>query len=284
MVLGSNLVKLSGRESSTFYLSSLKSAFFPNHFGIMKKSDGDTMEKYFQADGTDTFTLFSFTHWATLFVLLLMIILIYLFRKKLRKANSNLFTRLVLAMIMVGSEISLHIWLWRIDEWVIQYSLPFHLSSISILLSALLAVTKSYSLFEFTYFAGVGSAIQAMITPDISAYTFPHFRYVHFFISHGGVVVVNLYIIFVERYKPTLRSLWKAFLYLNIYTVFIFILNYTIKGNYMYISEKPVNPSILDYLGPWPYYLIPLEVITLFTFFILYFPFWLINHTNKKDH
>jgi hypothetical integral membrane protein (TIGR02206 family) len=248
----------------------------------MKKSDGDKMGKYFQADGTDTFRLFSFTHWATLFVLFLIIACIYIFRKTLRNAGINLIARLVLSIMMVGSEISLHLWLWSINEWTIQYSLPFHLSSISILLSAVLAVIKSYSLFEFTYFAGVGSALQAMITPDISAYTFPHFRYIHFFISHGGIVVVNLYIVFVEKYRPTLRSLWKAFLYLNIYTVFIFFLNYFIKGNYMYISEKPVNPSLLDYLGPWPYYIIPLELITLFTFFILYFPFWLLYRNKRK--
>jgi hypothetical integral membrane protein (TIGR02206 family) len=239
------------------------------------------MGKYFQADGTDTFTLFSFTHWATLFVLFLIIVLIYLFRRTLRKTGINFFARLVLAIMMLGSEISLHIWLWSIDEWTVQYSLPFHLSSISILLSAVLAVTKNYSLFEFTYFAGVGSALQAMITPDISAYTFPHFRYIHFFLSHGGIVVVNLFIVFVEKYKPTLHSLWKAFLYLNIYTMFIFLLNYVIKGNYMYISEKPVNPSLIDYLGPWPFYIIPLEWITLLTFFILYFPFWFFNR-NKR--
>jgi hypothetical integral membrane protein (TIGR02206 family) len=239
------------------------------------------MGKYFQANGSDTFTLFSFIHWATLFVLLLMIVFIYIFRKTLRQNQINLISRLGLATIMVGSEISLHIWLWNINEWTIQYSLPFHLSSISILLSAVLAITKSYSLFEFTYFAGVGSALQAMITPDISSYTFPHFRYVHFFISHGGIVVVNLYIVFVEKYKPTLRSLWKAFLYLNIYTMFIFLLNYFIKGNYMYISEKPVNPSLLDYLGPWPYYIIPLELITLVTFLLLYFPFWFFNRIKS---
>lgn len=248
----------------------------------MKKREGDTMGKYFQADGTDTFSLFSFTHWSTLFVMFLIIVSIYIFRKTLRNAGINLTARLVLAVMMVGSEISLHIWLWNINEWTIQYSLPFHLSSISILLSAVLAVTKSYSLFEFTYFAGVGSALQAMLTPDISAYTFPHFRYVHFFISHGGIVVVNLFIVFVEKYRPTLKSLWKAFLYLNIYTVFIFLLNYFIKGNYMYISEKPVNPSLLDYLGPWPYYILPLELITLLTFLILYFPFWLFNRRNVR--
>ncbi|GAA0342851.1 hypothetical protein GCM10008967_36630 [Bacillus carboniphilus] len=130
-------------------------------------------------------------------------------------------------------------------------------------------------MFEFTYFAGVGSALQAMLTPDISSYTFPHFRYVHFFISHGGIVVANLFFVIVERYLPSFQSLWRAYIYLNLYTFFIFFLNLLLEGNYMYISQKPFNPSLIDYLGPWPWYIIPLEVITLLTFFILYLPFWL---------
>ncbi|MDR7077634.1 putative integral membrane protein (TIGR02206 family) [Neobacillus niacini] len=240
------------------------------------------MEIYFQADGGDSFILFSKTHWMTLFVIVGIIVLIFLFRRVLRKQPINNIVRIWLAAILIISEISLHSWLWRIGEWTIQYSLPFHLSSISILLSAALLLTKSYSLFEFTYFAGVGSALQAMITPDISAYTFPHFRYVHFFISHGGIVVANLYMVLVEKYKPTAKSVWKAFLYLNVYTIFVFLLNYFIEGNYMYISKKPVNPSILDYLGPWPLYILPLEVIAFITFLILYVPFWLFDRFGKR--
>lgn len=240
------------------------------------------MEKYFQADGTDSFILFSLTHLLTLFSLFLLIAMIFFFRKPLRNVRLNLMTRNGLAAILVFSEISLHIWLWRIGEWTIRYSLPFHLSSISTMLSAALLLTKSFQLFEFTYFAGIGSALQAMITPDLSAYTFPHFRYVHFFISHGGIAVANLFFVFVEKYRPTIKSVWKAFLYLNLYTFFVLLLNYFLKGNYMYISEKPVNPSLLDYLGPWPYYLIPLECITLITFLFLYLPFWINDYFLYK--
>ncbi|NWQ41640.1 TIGR02206 family membrane protein [Bacillus sp. EB106-08-02-XG196] len=240
------------------------------------------MERYFQADGEDVFILFSKTHWMTIFILVGVIILIFLCRRFLRRTPFNSIARIGLAATLIISEISLHAWLWRLGEWTIQYSLPFHLSSISILLSVALLLTKSYSLFEFTYFAGVGSALQAMITPDISAYTFPHFRYVHFFISHGGIVVANIFMVLVEKYRPTAKSIWKAFMYLNLYTFFVFLLNFFIEGNYMYISEKPVNPSILDYLGPWPLYLIPLEVIALLTFLLLYFPFRIINRFEKS--
>lgn len=240
------------------------------------------MEKYFEVNSTDSFVLFSFTHWLTLLAVLVILLFIYLFRENFRKGKTNFLTRISLAIILFISEIALHLWLWKIEVWTIQYSLPFHLSSISLILSAINLITKSYLLFEFTYFAGVGSALQAMITPDISAYTFPHFRYVHFFISHGGIVVANLFMVFVEKYRPTWVSLWRAFLFLNLYTFFVFILNSFIKGNYMYISHKPLNPSLLDYLGPWPYYIIALESIALVTFILLYIPFWILKKRSSK--
>jgi hypothetical integral membrane protein (TIGR02206 family) len=240
------------------------------------------MEKYFQANSTDSFVLFSLTHWLTLLVMLAVLLFFYLFRKNFREGTLNFITRISLAMILFLSEISLHLWLWRIEVWTVQYSLPFHLSSISLILSAIVLVTKSYPLFEFTYFAGVGSALQAILTPDISAYTFPHFRYVHFFISHGGIVIANIFMVFVEQYRPKLGSLWRAFLFLNLYAVFVFILNYFLEGNYMYISQKPLNPSLLDYLSPWPYYILELEAIALITFIFLYIPFWILKKRSSR--
>jgi hypothetical integral membrane protein (TIGR02206 family) len=210
-------------------------------------------------------------------------VLLFLFRRVLRKKRINFIARFTLFFMLIMSEISLHVWLYWMDAWGYKHSLPLHLSSVTLLLSAVLLLTKRFSLFEFTYFAGVGSALQAMLTPDISEYTFPHYRYVHFFVSHGGTVIANLFIVFVEGFRPTFRSVWKAFLWLNVYVVFIIFVNFFLGGNYMYLAEKPVNPSMLDYLGPWPVYILPLEVITVVTFLLLYVPFWLLALWKKKE-
>ncbi|WP_077212936.1 TIGR02206 family membrane protein [Bacillus dakarensis] len=240
------------------------------------------MEKYFQAYGSEGFVLFSLTHLLTIIFLLLLVVIMFLSRKFLRETKANTIFRIGLASILILSEIALHIWWWGYDFWDIRHSLPLHLSSISLLLSAGLLITKDFRIFEFTYFAGLGSAIQAMITPDISAYSFPHFRYVHFFISHGGIVLANLFFVLVEQYRPRFKSLLKAFLYLNLYAFIVFLVNLILSGNYMYISKKPVNPSIMDYLGPWPFYIIPLEIIAFITFMILYLPFGLKKFFNKR--
>ncbi|WP_160646679.1 YwaF family protein [Chengkuizengella marina] len=239
------------------------------------------MLSFILPDGENQFVLFSFEHLFSLFSVIVIILFIYWNRNSLKQTLLNVISRGILITVLIVSEISLHAWLWWVDEWGYRNALPLHLSSISLLLAAFLLWMKSYRLFEFTYFVGVGSALQAMITPDISLYTFPHFRYIQFFIAHGGIVVANFFMVFVEGFRPTLKSLWRAFFYLNLYTLIIFIFNIMIGSNYMYVSRKPINPSIIDYLGPWPWYIIPLEMIALVTFFILYLPFFL---TRKKKH
>jgi hypothetical integral membrane protein (TIGR02206 family) len=243
---------------------------------------GTDMIQFFESGEENVFQLFSSVHLFTLAVFLFTIVLLFLFRKPLRKPGINQAARIGLFVILIVSEISLQAWLWWSGHWAYQYSLPLHLSSISLILSAVLLLTKRFGLFEFTFFVGVGSALQAMLTPDISFYTFPHYRYIHFFVSHGGTVIANLFMVFVHGYRPTGKSIWKAFLWLNAYTFVIFIVNFLLEGNYMYISEKPVNPSMIDYLGPWPWYILSLEAIALITFVICYIPFWVKKRIESK--
>ncbi|MBB6451630.1 putative integral membrane protein (TIGR02206 family) [Salirhabdus euzebyi] len=240
------------------------------------------MRDLFLKEGSEPFVLFSVTHILTLVVIIAICVGMYLFRKRLRLGYTNRLVRYGLAATLLISEVSLQWWLYYIGDWSFRYSLPLHLSSLSLFLSSILLMTRSYRLFEFTYFVGLGSALQAMITPDIQAYTFPHFRYVHFFISHGGIAIANMFMVLVEGFRPSFHSVFRAFLYVNAYTLFIFLVNVMIDGNYMYIMRKPANPSIFDYLGPWPFYIIPLEIIALVTFFILYLPFYILKKLREE--
>ncbi|MGB2956822.1 MAG: hypothetical protein WBB64_12750 [Anaerolineales bacterium] len=38
-------------------------------------------------------------------------------------------------------------------------------------------IKKDQRIFEFTYFMGISGALQALFTPDIGMYGFPHFRF-----------------------------------------------------------------------------------------------------------
>uniref|UniRef100_UPI00387E0979 TMEM164-related integral membrane acyltransferase n=1 Tax=Paracerasibacillus soli TaxID=480284 RepID=UPI00387E0979 len=116
-------------------------------------------------------------------------------------------------------------------------------------------------------------AIQALITP-VTDYGFPHYRYFHFFITHCGIIMTAFYFTWVKRgYRPTLKGIGQTMLILNILLPIILYLNHITGGNYMFLAEKPPSGSILDLLGPYPWYLLSLEIVatTMFLTLLLLF-------------
>lgn len=145
-------------------------------------------------------------------------------------------------------------------------------------LSAIMLVTKSRKLFVFLFFAGIGSSIQALATPDLGMFSFPHIRYILFFISHGSVFLSCLLMAVIGTYRMGQRSLWVTVLLVNVYGVCIFLIDRWLGANYMYLTKKTGGSSLLDVLGPWPWYIVSAEAITIASFFILY---WLYRIFKK---
>jgi hypothetical integral membrane protein (TIGR02206 family) len=55
--------------------------------------------------------------------------------------------------------------------------------------------------------------------------------------------------------------------------VAIGIINWLIGSNYLFIAHKPATASLIDVLGPWPWYILSLEAIGLVLCLLLYLPY-----------
>lgn len=141
-------------------------------------------------------------------------------------------------------------------------------------------ITRNPFLFEVTYFLGVGGALQALLTPELF-YDFPHYRYFHFFLAHIAIILASFYMIWFEKFTPTPKSIIKAFLTLNVIALFVYLVNIITKGNYMFLARKPSNPSLIDFLGPYPWYIISLELVALTMFILLYIPFFIFKKKKR---
>ncbi|MDR4433504.1 YwaF family protein [Bacillus tequilensis] len=229
------------------------------------------MQKYVQSVYKhDPFQLFSAEHVVTLAIIAFLAILLFLFRREVKRPKASRFWRYLFVFLLLGSQIGYHIWMIAAGRWSVRTSLPLQLSDLSVYLSAIMLLTKSRKLFVLIYFAGIGSSIQALATPDLGMFSFPHIRYILFFISHGSVFLSCLLMAVIGTYRLRQRSLWMTVLVVNVYGGCIYLLDRWLGANYMYLTKKPGGSSLLDVLGPWPWYIASAEAITIASFYILY--------------
>lgn len=216
------------------------------------------------------FTLFDTAHLTALGVILAINLSFFWMRQRPHLAN---WFRIGLGLVLLVNELAWHIWSIWTNTWTIQRHLPLHLCSVFVWLSIWMLWKRSYRIYEFAYFLGIGGALQALITPDAGIYGFPHFRAFQTFISHGGIVTAAIFMTVVEGYRPTWRSFQHVLLWGNLYALAVTGVNLLLNSNYLYTLHKPETPSLLDIMGPWPWYLLGVEVIAVAVCLVLFLPF-----------
>jgi hypothetical integral membrane protein (TIGR02206 family) len=245
------------------------------------------MTEFFAADYKGpAFEYFGTAHLAALAVVVLLIL--WLIRFRYAGDGTKGFIRWMMALILVGNEAAWHYWNYINGLWNVQTMLPLHLCSLLVWLGAYMLVTKSYRIYEFMYFMGIGGAIQALATPGLGIYGFPHFLFFQYFISHGLIIASAIYMTVVAGLRPTWKSLLRVAIWMNIYVVIVYFVNVYLGSNYLMINYKPNVPSLLDLLPPWPIYIAYMEAIGVITMLVLYLPFaikdWRTRYLLNKDN
>ncbi|CAH1194469.1 hypothetical protein PAECIP111892_01669 [Paenibacillus auburnensis] len=229
---------------------------------------------FFERQHETDFIMFSLPHLIALALVALACLLLFasrtalLSRPFLRDA-----IRFLLVIVLLASEGGLHLWYLSQDIWTIQHSLPLELCGITLLLSAVMLLTRSRLLYSFLYFAGIGGAFIALLTPNL-VYPFPHFRFLLFFTAHGAIVLASLFMTWAYGFRPGLRSLFFTMGCLNMIAVCVFAADKLLDTNYMFLAHKPDTLSVLDYFGPYPYYLLVEEVFAFVIFLLMYLIFF----------
>lgn len=230
---------------------------------------------------SEPFQIFDGVHLVTLAIIVGIILFIF-YGWKNPSEETRKRVKIILAVVLVVNEIAWHAWNYASGFWTLQTMLPLHVCSMLVWTGAYMVLTRNNFIYEYMYFLGIGGAMQALLTPDLGAYGFPHFRFFQTFISHGLLVIVPIYMTKIEGMRPTWKSLLRVAIGINIYLVLVYFVNISIGSNYMFTVSKPPTESLLDMMGPWPVYLLGMEAIGLVVCLLLYLPFALKDWRSKK--
>lgn len=186
--------------------------------------------------------------------------------------------------------LSLAAWLTTSAPTALENFLPLQLCDIATLTSAFALITKRPLLCALTYFWGLAATFQALLTPAISI-GFPSPAYIMFFIQHFSIVATALYLPIVEGWRPK-QPLWRGpieiFRWSVIYLAVVMTVNWLLGTNFGFVSRPPENPSLIDHLGPWPWYLFSMQIIAIILFFLLALPLSSRKkrplHASSNDH
>ena len=231
---------------------------------------------------SESFELFSVVHLWTIFVLIVIGLLLIIPIKKYGSEEQKKKFAIGIGIFMIVEELIDRGYHILILNEPIKDNLPLHLCGVSVFLVAIILINRNYKIFEVAYFWGLAGASISILTPDV-AFVFPHILNITFFLSHALIVIGVLYMIFVFDYRPTKESLIKSYIITHIYAMFIGVVNYILDTNYLFLCHKPHGETPLDYMGPWPWYIISLEIAVILFWIILYTPYFIKDIRNKNS-
>jgi hypothetical integral membrane protein (TIGR02206 family) len=178
-----------------------------------------------------------------------------------------------LAVALLGFEVAYHVVLLR-GSYDAGSDLPLQLTDAATVVAALALWSPRPLLFELTYFWGLTASLQAVLTPGLEAdERFPGFFYWHYFVAHSGAVVAALLLAFGEGLTPRPGAIPRMFLATAAWASVAAAANVVTGGNYMFLRERPDTASLLDYMGPWPWYILGAAPLAVALFALLDLPF-----------
>jgi hypothetical integral membrane protein (TIGR02206 family) len=135
------------------------------------------------------------------------------------------------------------------------FGLPLELCDFALWTAVASLLTRNLYVRELTYFVGLPAAAMALLTPNLTTplASFPSFT---FLCGHAAIVISVLFLLWSGEGRVR-ASAWRvSFLSVFVLTISNLVVDKLYGTNYMFLVHKPDTPSLLDVMGPWPWYIV----------------------------
>jgi hypothetical integral membrane protein (TIGR02206 family) len=189
--------------------------------------------------------------------------------------------RWAFAVELIGTY-ALWYWLLFARGWFgIASALPMHLCDWAAIAAIVTLVRPNQKSYELAYFWALTGTLQATLTPQLSL-GWPDLRFVVFFGFHCGVIAAVLYMTLGMRMRPWPASIPRVVAWTLVYGLVAGTVDWLFDVNFGFLRAKSADPSVLDLLAPWPWYIAELLPIGFVLILILYAPFFVADRIRRS--
>ena len=212
--------------------------------------------------------IFSPTWWAWLSPTIGLVIVLLFFTSKANNKQKQYIRWTVAGMLLLSATL-IHPYLYFSGKWTVQTSLPFHMCTIAQWLAIFALLKPRQWLFDVLVFWGIAGGMNALLTPQpLHGGEFPVF--LEYFLEHGGIVFVPLFLVLAFHMKPSKNSWIWVFLFTQLVLLIMAVFNFYTGSNYFFTVNKPIADSPFV-IGEWPFYIFGFQFFGLLQFYGIYY-------------
>lgn len=227
------------------------------------------------------FVLFGTSHWAVIALTFLVPLVLVRTSRGEERAHIGEYIRWSLAFLLLADWAA---WMTLVYQngWLSWgNALPFNLCDWATIAAIVTLIRPNQYSYELAYFWGLGGTMQALITPDL-VQDFPDVRFIIFFFYHSIIIISVLYMSFGMKLRPYPISIARSLLWSFIYVGAAGAVNILLDTNYGFLSHKPTQATLFDFLSAWPWYIPELIGVALLSAIIYYAPWFVADRIRKR--
>jgi hypothetical integral membrane protein (TIGR02206 family) len=177
----------------------------------------------------------------------------YLLRKYLKRPAVGKAFRYSVAGLLTVAETTYQVWIARRQGFHWDEFVPLGLCAMMVWITVVVLVFDLKQVSKIVLpWAFVGATLSFIVVNMGTSYTFPHFRFFHYFGIHWLFLAGNLYYLFAERFAYTYRDLLRSTLWLAGVSLVILPIDFATGQNFMFLREWPDEMDFLGRFLPFP--------------------------------
>lgn len=217
---------------------------------------------------TGRFEAYSSSHVSVLALSLGLAVALVVLGRTVFSPAANRQVQVVLGITIIALETVFVLYPLPLGKFHVRYSLPLQLCDVTAYMAGLALIFRWPLATEVAFYLGCTTTLVTTPSPDLGM-DFPHIEFICFFASHSLVSAAMVFTVFGVQEPIRTGAALRVWVLVHALGVPIGLVNVYLGSNYFYICHKPGVATMFDLLGPWPYYVIAIDILLILCLLLL---------------